>query len=410
MPESPQTSPSNPASEQKTDPAKNKEGPDGAEASTTQSAPKDEPGAKPEAGSNTDEEAEAAADMVVFPKRSEVFMALLITASGAIGGWFVGAVPLTGLTPANLSWWQRLLVGGVAAGVMVYYVAKSDRRRFWHCLVFAFLCGMIGQPLIVNTLNGLMPGGPTVASTTEALQQSSNAVAVAVGQQSAEQTTASLQEVEATAQKLVGAAKTAKNPDDKAKATEALSATVTQLGDSLPSTPEEARVDMIKTLTNLAANAYTNQDQKAALRAFEAIRPLADGSSRNTEVQAAAESAKIQLARMLGLTPSVSIEAQTGSNPEALGKIKQALVEAGYQVPSVENGGTARDKEAKLIYYTNGDQPDAENVVNVLRKYLGSITAVPSITTTPARPRQYQLQMGSEAFAAPQAAPTPTDK
>ena len=123
----------------------------------------------------------------------------------------------------------------------------------------------------------------------------------------------------------------------------------------------------------------------------------------------AAAVAKVQLAQMLGLFPTVTVQAETGSNPEALGKIKQALVAAGYQVPGVESGGAASGKEAKLLYYTSGDQEDAENVVNILHKYLGSLTAVLSTSPTPARPRQYQLQVGHEAFSASPDAPAPTD-
>ena len=265
MSEVTQTPPASPASEPKADLANGKEQPVGSTVPVKEKEPVEAAKEKPSTGSDAEDAAETAADAVVFPRWSEVFMAVLIMGAGAFGGWFVGAVPLNGLSQGNLLWWQRLLVGGVAAGVMVYYVAKSDRRRFWHCLFFAFLCGMIGQPLIINTINGLLPGSASaIATSTEALQQSSNAVAVAVGQQSATQTTAGLQQVEASAQKLMGAAKTAKNPDEKAKATEALSATLTQLGDSLPSTPEEARADMIKTMTNLATSAYMNQDQSGA--------------------------------------------------------------------------------------------------------------------------------------------------
>ena len=410
MSEVTQTPPTSPASEQKADLGNGKEQPDGSPAAVRDREPVEAAKEKPPTGSDAEEAAEAAADVVVFPRWSEVFMALLIMGAGAFGGWFVGAVPMNGLSQGNLAWWQHLLVGGLAAGVMVYYVAKSDRRRFWHCIFFAFLCGMIGQPLIINTLNSLLPGSSSaIATSTEALQQSSNAVAVAVGQQSATQTTASLQQVEASAQKLMGAAKAAKTPEEKAKATQALSATLTQLGDTLPSTPEEARVDMIKTMTNLATNAYANLDDKAALRTFEAIRPWSDGEARNAKVQEAAELSKVQLARMLGLFPAVTIQAETGSNPEALGKIKQALVEAGYQVPGVENGGAASGKEAKLLYFTSGDQVDAENVVNILQKYLKGLTSMLSTTSTATRPRQYQLQVGRDALTNVLTAPAATD-
>jgi len=327
-------------------------------------------------------------------------MAFFIMVAGAIGGWFVGAVPLEGLSPHNLNWWQRLLVGAVAGAVMVFYVAKTDRRRFWHCLFFSFLCGMIGQPLLINTLKSLLPGaGPSVTTTADALQQSSDAVAVAVGQQSADQTNASLQQVEDSAQKLIGAAKVAQNPDDKSKATEALTSAVSKLGDSLPQAPEEARAQMIKTLTNLTTKAYTNLGESAAVKAFEAIRPLADHESENPEIRAAAESAKTQLARMLGIEPEVAIHAETGANPEVLGKLKQILTTAGYKVPSVDFAGAAHGKEAKLIYYTSGDEVDAENVVQILHQYLGSISAVLSTSETKTRPRQYQLQIGREASA-----------
>jgi hypothetical protein len=166
---------------------------------------------------------------------------------------------------------------------------------------------------------------------------------------------------------------------------------------------------MIQTMTNLASHAYTNLDEKAALRAFEAIRRLADGTVHNGQGQKAAESAKLQLATMLGLFPAVTIQAEAGTNPEALGKVKQALVDAGYQVPSIETGGTAKGKDVRLLYFTVGDQVDAEYVASILRQYLGGVTAVLSTSTTPMRPRQYQLQLGREAFTASPETPKPTE-
>jgi hypothetical protein len=368
------------------------------------------PGAakKPAPAPDTSEEdAESAADVVAFPQRKEVAMALLIMTMGAFGGWFVGAVPLNGLSTDNLSWWQRLLVGAVAGGVMVYYVAKTDRRRFWHCLFFAFLCGMIGQPLIVSTLKSLLPAGDvSVAGTTAALQESSNAVAIAVGQKSTEETKATLQQVEDSAQKVIGAAAATKDPDAKTKATEALTSTMDKLGDSLSRAPQQARADMVNTLKNLAVKTYRNLDQKTALKAFEAIRPLADRNTETPEVQAVAESAKTQLAVMLGITPEVVIEAEPGLNPEALGKLKQALEGAGYKVPSVATATAVKGSEAKLIYYTSGDEADAQNVVKtLLDAKLRGVSAVLSTATSPAQPRHYELQVSREALANLQASP-----
>src|SRR4051812_16338919 len=97
---------------------------------------------------NHDDHAVPEQAQVAFPNHSQKVISAWVLAVGAFGGLFVKLVPIKGVDVSTLFWWQSLVAGAVAAFLSVFYVAKTDLRRFWNVICVALLCGISGPTVI----------------------------------------------------------------------------------------------------------------------------------------------------------------------------------------------------------------------------------------------------------------------
>jgi len=85
----------------------------------------------------------------------------LVGGGGALGGLIAYCFSLAGIwknfVPATAGLLHCIVAGAFAAGLTVWFVARTDRNRRVPCFLFSILCGLGGIQMIEKAANTILP-------------------------------------------------------------------------------------------------------------------------------------------------------------------------------------------------------------------------------------------------------------
>jgi len=85
----------------------------------------------------------------------------LVGGGGALGGLIAYCFNLAGIwknfVPVTAGLLHCIVAGAFAAGLTVWFVARTDRNRRVPCFLFSILCGLGGIQMIEKAANTILP-------------------------------------------------------------------------------------------------------------------------------------------------------------------------------------------------------------------------------------------------------------
>lgn len=228
-------------------------------------------------------------------------MVLVVFASGAIGG--LVAWVLEESTGGHLFPWSpllsiaaALLLGGVAAGIGVYVLAKTDLRQLGGALFFALLCGIFFKPVLKagkDFVGGAVARSEAL-STAGDVQKSTSELSQSIGAGAPAKVEESVKKVADVTADLLD--KSANVPDsDAKKSLETKSAeAVEALSTAAPHSPE-ATVDG---LTKIGLRAEATGQHRIQSQVVSSLQQI-ERTNPNTEAGRLARESLKRLGRKL---------------------------------------------------------------------------------------------------------------
>jgi len=214
---------------------------------------------------------------------------LMVLLAGAIGGWIASQTGIgqDGKPFQYLDWAKAntciatMIVGAAAAGVTVFFVAKTDTSKVWHCFFFALICGVAGLSIIEAATKSVDKTDPSrgadqAAQTLETVKQDVKSSPPTTSTQVAA-LTSDLAGAGATAVKSANQATQADDLVVAAKANKTALAVVTNLEKIGTSAVNDSAVfpnAPIEALRKLSAQATLADNTIVAEAATEAVKKL----------------------------------------------------------------------------------------------------------------------------------------
>lgn len=333
---------------------------------------------------------------VQFPNNSQRIIVFWVLGVGAFGGLFIKYVPIKGIDVSTLSWWQSVLVGAIGAFLSVFYVAKTDLRKFWNVICVALLCGISG-PSVLESIVKPTSAGDSAAVAQEAansagkLQDTSAGTDPAMFQKAVDDTTKKA----ATSLQLFKVA-AATNPDEKkeqlAKTEEALRETLQNLDAAKEQSPRK----ILPAVAQIAMLAKESGADSVASQAQQIIT-----NAQNSDKSAVKEAAN---------APDVSHDATKlyFITPEPLtdSRLQQIQSQIAQNFPMVSIQPTVHPKRTmetglEVVYYNNADASLAQQLLDLVKRYAGvkEGTTRKGTTSDGSQPSQVDVHLGPDIDA-----------
>lgn len=333
---------------------------------------------------------------VQFPNHTQKIIVIWVFAVGAFGGLFIKFVPIKGIDVSTFSWWQSLLVGAIGAFLTVFYVAKTDLRKFWNVICVALLAGISG-PSVIEAI--ITPAAPRTsasvandaAKSASQLQEKAKSSDPSAFQNTVDDTT----QKAATSLQLFKVANQA-HPEGKkeelAKTEESLKEVLQNLDQAADHSPTKI-LPAVAQIGNLAkesgADAVASQAQQIISKAQSSDKRAVKEAASAPDVSK--DSVKIYFVTPGTLTDSMLSEIQ--SQISALFPM--------FSIQPTAHPKRQMEPGVEVVYYNLYDAAAAQKVLEFVKKYTGAGNGTTRLGKTDdgSQPSQIDIHIGPDLAA-----------
>ena len=334
--------------------------------------------------------------LIIFPDARQRWISYWVLSVGAFGGLFIKFVPIKGVDVSTLSWWQSLLVGAIGAFLTVFYVAKTDLRKFWNVICVALLCGISG-PSVLEAIVKSPPPASSAAEASAALKSASQLSETAVGTDPA----AFQNAVDETAQKAATSLQlfkvaSANSPTEKKDELAKTEATLRETLQNLDAAKEQSPRKILPAVARIATLAKESGADSVATQAQQII--TAAQSSDKSAVKEAANASDVShdVTKVFFITPGDLTDS----------RLQQIQSQISQQFPMVSIQPTVHPKRAmeggiEVVYYNNGDASLGQQLLDFAKRYTGARegTSRKGSTSDGSQPSQIDVHLGPDIAA-----------
>lgn len=305
--------------------------------------------------------------VVQFPNRDQKIICLWVLAIGAFGGMFIKWVPINGVDVSKLAWWQSTLIGAVGAFLTVFYVAKTDLRRFWNVLCVALLAGISGPSVIEaiispSTIKTSASVADDAAKSASQLQETAKSSDPSAFQNTVDDTT----QKAATSLQLYKAANKAQPEEKKAELAKA-EASLKEVLQNLDATTDHAPLKVLPAVAQIGNLAKQSGADAVASQAQQIIAKAQASDKQAVKEAANAPEVSTNSVKLFFITPdSLTYSRLT----QIQAQLATAYPGLNFQPPV----HPTREMEAgiEVVYYNDSDASLAQKVLDFIKHYSGA--------------------------------------
>ena len=330
-----------------------------------------------------------------FPTKKELLAFGVVLAAGAFGGWFIKLVPFKFADDVSkFSCWQSMLIGAVGAFLTVFYVAKTDLRRFWNVVCVALLCGISGPKVIENIVNPKEASASSAAEAKEAERTSSKLEEKAKGSDP----NAFGKTVEDTTQKVVSSLQLFElanqaNPERKPKELATTEESLKKVLEDLDKATDHSPRKVLPAVAKIATLAKKSGAEGIANQAEEIITKAQNSDNNSVKEAANAPEVSQDSAKLYFITPDIL----TDSGLSQIKNQVSALFPT-FSIQPTVHPKRSMESGIEVVYYNDADASTAQKLLDYVKSYCGSAGGTTRLgrTSDGSRPSQIDIHLGPD--------------